>query len=160
MLSVILQVCLLNCGNMSKDGTDKVPEEVNASGSELSSLKQQRTSMKRNIVNIQKKVEKDGGKVNPTILERRLQILESYFKQICHRQGQIETWSPNDNARSDLEEIFITAKAMILSFLNKTRSSITMENSFMNVSGSNVPNQSRLPTLKLPRFDGRVVCRL
>lgn len=133
---------------MTKDDVANISDDTSSSGSELSCLKQQRNFMKRNISNIQKKVD-------ATILECRLQILESYFKQICHIQGQIESMSPNDKTRCDLEEIFITAKAKILSLLNKSRCSVAMDTSFLNASTSSSSNQSRLPSLKLPRFDGK-----
>lgn len=136
---------------MPKDDVEVLEE----SGSGLSSLKQQRSSMKKNIANIQKKVEKDGAKVDSTILECRLQILESYFKQLCHIQTQIEAISASDNSRSELEELFITVKAKILCFLNKSRASVSMEHSFMNVSMPGISNNSRLPSLKLPKFDGK-----
>ncbi|XP_075157710.1 uncharacterized protein LOC142230976 [Haematobia irritans] len=137
---------------MTRDDNDASEE---ASGADLSSLKQQRSSMKRNISNMHKKVEKDGAKVDSTILECRLQILESYFKQLCHIQTQIETLSPADTSRSDLEELFITAKAKILGLLNKSRSSIPGDTTLMNASIAGISTQSRLPSLKLPRFDGK-----
>ena len=93
---------------MANNNADGVTEAATAS-SELVILKQQRSNMKRNITNIQRKVEKDGDNAESTILECRLQILESYFKQLCHIQGQIEKLSTTDAARSDLEEIFIVA---------------------------------------------------
>ncbi|XP_073814756.1 uncharacterized protein isoform X2 [Musca autumnalis] len=133
---------------------DDIEVEENASGSDLASLKQQRSLIKKNITNIQKKVEKDGSKMDSTILECRLEILEEYFKQLCTIQSQIETINTNDNGRSDLEETFIVAKAKILKLINKNRGSVAVDNSLMNVSmacGSN----SRLPSLKLPNFDGK-----
>ncbi|XP_073838259.1 uncharacterized protein isoform X2 [Musca autumnalis] len=137
---------------MPKDGTEFVEES--AGNSELASLKLQRSSVKKNIVNIQKKVEKDGSKMDSTILECRLEILEGYFKQLCDVQSKIEAINANDNGRSDLEETFIVAKAKILKLINKNRGSVAVDNSLMNVSmacGSN----SRLPSLKLPNFDGK-----
>ncbi|XP_046800970.1 uncharacterized protein LOC124421481 [Lucilia cuprina] len=134
---------------------DKDMPELNDSGSpELASLKQQRATMKRNITCLEKKIDKDGDTADTTILQCRLEILESYFKQISHIQGQIEKISPSDVTRSDLEEIYIAAKAKLLSILNKTRSSTSMEQSFFNTS-IGLSNQTRLPSLKLPRFDGK-----
>ncbi|XP_046810021.1 uncharacterized protein LOC124420605 [Lucilia cuprina] len=134
---------------------DKDMPELNDSGSpELASLKQQRATMKRNITCLEKKIDKDGDTADTTILQCRLEILESYFKQISHIQGQIEKISPSDVTRSDLEEIYIAAKAKLLSILNKTRSSTSMEQSFFNTS-IELSNQTRLSSLKLPRFDGK-----
>lgn len=139
---------------MANNNADGVPEAAAAS-SELVMLKQQRSSMKRNITNMQKKVEKDGDSSDSTILECRLQILESYFKQLCHIQGQIEKLSPTDAARSDLEEIFIIAKAKIMGLLNKQRGSMQMDQTLFNASVSCSPHHTRLPSLKLPKFDGK-----
>ncbi|XP_073820368.1 uncharacterized protein [Musca autumnalis] len=137
---------------MPKDNIDIVEE--NAIDSELASLKQQRSSVKKNISNIQKKVEKDGSKMDSTILECRLEILESYFKQLCTIQSQIEALNANDSSRIDLEETFIVAKSKILKLIKKNCGPVSMESSFINASiacGSN----SRLPSLKLPNFDGK-----
>ncbi|XP_073831766.1 uncharacterized protein [Musca autumnalis] len=137
---------------MPRDDIEFVEE--NASGSDLASLRLQRSSIKKNITSIQKKVEKDGSKMDSTILECRLEILEGYFKQLCDVQSKIEAINASDNSRMDLEETFIVAKAKILKLINKNRGSVTVDNSLMNVSmacGSN----SRLPSLKLPNFDGK-----
>ncbi|GBP00848.1 hypothetical protein EVAR_101378_1 [Eumeta japonica] len=67
--------------------------------------------MKRNITQMKAKIERDGASSDFTILECRLQILESYFKQISHIQSQIEKLDETDAARSDVEELFISAKA-------------------------------------------------
>ncbi|XP_073820359.1 uncharacterized protein [Musca autumnalis] len=128
--------------------------EENATDSDLASLKQQRSSVKKNIVNIQKKIEKDGSKMDTTILECRLEILESYFKQLCLIQTQIESINANDNSRIELEETFIFAKSKILKLINKSRGSVSMESSFMNASMAS-GSHSRLPSLKLPNFDGK-----
>ncbi|XP_073827789.1 uncharacterized protein [Musca autumnalis] len=137
---------------MPKDNIDIVEET--AIDSELASLKQQRSLVKKNISNIQKKVEKDGSKMDSTILECRLEILDSYFKQLCTIQSQIEAINANDNGRSDLEETFIVAKAKILKLINKRRGSVSVDNSLMNVSMA-CGSSSRLPSLKLPNFGGK-----
>lgn len=129
--------------------------EAITDGADLASLEQQRNTMKRNISKLHKKSEKDGDKVDCTVLQCRLQILEEYFKQICLVQGQIERLSPTDNGRSDLEEVFIVAKAKLLSLINKSRSSTSLEHSFLNGSMAGGSIQTRLPSLKLPRFDGK-----
>ncbi|XP_073835665.1 uncharacterized protein isoform X2 [Musca autumnalis] len=137
---------------MPKDVMESVEE--NASSSELASLKQQRSSVKKNITNIQKKVEKDGSKMDSTILECRLEILEEYFKQLCDIQSKIEALNANDSSRIDLEETFIVTKSKILKLIKKNCGPVSMESSFMNASiacGSN----SRLPSLKLPNFNGK-----
>ncbi|XP_073821302.1 uncharacterized protein [Musca autumnalis] len=137
---------------MPKDDIEIVEE--NASGSDLASLKLQRSSIKKNITNIQKKVEKDGSKMDSTILECRLEILEGYFKQLCDAQSKIEAINANDNTRSDLEETFIVAKSKILKLINKNRGLVSMEHSLLNASMA-CGSSSRLPSLKLPNFDGK-----
>ncbi|XP_075160828.1 uncharacterized protein LOC142233707 [Haematobia irritans] len=122
---------------------------------ELTMLKSQRSSMKRNIGMLKTKIEKDGDSLDNTILECRLQILESYFKQISHIQSQIEKMCPTDNARSDIEDTFVSAKAVILRRLNTHRRSSTIEQSILNTSAQSLSHHSRLPQLKLPKFDGK-----
>ena len=133
---------------------NNMPDPNNSDSPELCLLKQQKATMKRNISNIEKKIDKDGNKTDGTILQCRLEILESYFKQICHIQGQIEKVCPSDTTRSDLEEIYIAAKAKLLSFINKTRCSTSLEQSFLN-SSIGLSTQTHLPKLKLPQFDGK-----
>lgn len=131
-------------------------EEIEAQGgSELSTLKQERGNIKKNITNLKKKIEKDGEKMDAMILECRLEILESYFKQLSHIQGKIEHLCPADNTRGDNEDLFISTKVKILEFLKPHRSSMSMEASYMNATVSAATNLSRLPSLKLPKFDGK-----
>ncbi|XP_023307569.2 uncharacterized protein LOC111689329 [Lucilia cuprina] len=134
---------------MKKEDTD-VPGT-----SELASLKQERGNMKKNITNLQKKVEKDGDRVDATILECRLEILESYFKQLSHIQGKIEQLYPADTTRSDNEDLFINTKATILGILKSHRGSISMDVSHISTPIAGTTNFSRLPSLKLPKFDGK-----
>lgn len=67
---------------MGKDKPHQDEEEETA-------LKNQRSIIKRNISNIKTKVEKEGVSVHHTVLECRLQILESHFKEISHIQTKI-----------------------------------------------------------------------
>ncbi|XP_075157719.1 uncharacterized protein LOC142230985 [Haematobia irritans] len=130
-------------------------DESGASGSDASALKAQRTSMKRNISNLKSKIEKDGATIDPTILECRLQILESYFRQISHIQTQIEKLNTSDNGRGDIEELYIGAKTTILKKLNPIRRSSEFESSFLNTTSQGISHHNRLPQLKLPKFDGK-----
>lgn len=91
--------------------TDKADTE------NLTSLKSQRSTMKRNITQMKAKVDKDGASTDYIILDCRLQILKSYFKQISYIQSQIEKLEPADTTRSDLEEIFITAKSTLINLI-------------------------------------------
>lgn len=136
-------------GNEDKEESE--PKE----SADLQSLKSQRTAMKRNIANIKTKVEKDGDSVDTTILECRLQILESYFKQISYIQSQIEKVSSADQARSDIEEQFIVAKASIMKRLTSCRRSSYADQTFFNNTTQGLSHHNRLPQLKLPKFDGK-----
>ncbi|XP_067641701.1 uncharacterized protein [Eurosta solidaginis] len=129
-------------------------DDTNDTSVELPPLRQQRSSMKRNITNLKTKIEREGATADATILECQLQILESYFKQVCHIQTQIEKLCFTDNGRSDLEELFITTKSKLLGFLNKARRSSSAELSYFNTTTPSLSSH-RLPKLKLPKFDGK-----
>ncbi|XP_037959088.1 uncharacterized protein LOC119688482 [Teleopsis dalmanni] len=75
---------------MTRRRNDSVTEQ-------LSSLKQERTSVERNMLSIKAKVEKELAFVDVNILECRLQILESYFTEVCQRQSKIERACPDDD---------------------------------------------------------------
>lgn len=137
---------------MSKDNTETSQETSNM---DLQSFKIQSTTMKRNISNMKTKIEKDGSTTDYTILECRLQILESYFKQINYIQTQIERLDQTDSSRSDLEDLFITAKSLIVNLLHKKRRSSDVDQSFLNITNSTFSHQNRLSQLKLPKFDGK-----
>ena len=80
-------------------------------------------------------------------------IILSYFKQISHIQSQIEKL--DDNNRPDIEELFISAKAPLVSFMNNKSNSSDVEHSFLNTTQSLIPHQHRLPQIKLLKFDGK-----
>ncbi|XP_065372316.1 uncharacterized protein LOC135964147 [Calliphora vicina] len=140
---------------MSTDKDNMNSDKTDSGVSTLSSLKQQRTTMKRNITQMKTKIEKDGSTSDYTILECRLQILESYFKQISHIQAQIEKLDESDTNRSDIEELFISAKAPLVSFMNNKRGSCDIEQSFLNATQPLISHHNRLPQIKLPKFDGK-----
>lgn len=141
---------------MSTDKTDNMSSDKSESSSNnLTSLKQQRTTMKRNITQMRSKIEKEGSTADYTILDCRLQILESYFKQISHIQSQIEKLDESDTNRSDIEELFISAKAPLVSFMNSKRSSSDIDHSFLNMTQPIMSHHNRLPQIKLPKFEGK-----
>lgn len=121
---------------------------------DLPSLKSQRSTMKRTITKLKIKVEREGSSADYTIIECRLQMLESYFKQVSYIQTQIERLDASDEGRSDLEELFISSKSFMVDLLNKKRRSSDVDQSFLNTT-STFSHQSRLPKLKLPTFDGK-----
>ena len=140
---------------MAGDDDVKI-EAASSNAAELVSLKSQRTITKRNISNIKKKLETDFSIVDLTVLECRLQILESYFKQICHIQGQIEKIGPSsdsDTARSDFEELYIEIKAKMMSRL-RSRGSVQLDQTIFNATSTS-SSSPKLPALKLPHFNGK-----
>ena len=81
-----------------------------------------------------------------------MQILESYFKQTSYIQSQIEKLDPADIHRSNLEELFISEKAGLISLLNKKRSNTDVEQGFLNVKGAPFSHHNSLAKLKFPKF--------
>lgn len=141
---------------MGKNGDSDVPigemAQVNA---DLPTLKTQRSTMKRNISKLKTKMEKEGSSLDYTIIKCRLQILESYFTQVSYIQTQIERLDPLDEGRSDVEELFVQAKAYLVDLLSEKRRESDMDLSILNNTSSSFSHQNRLPQLKLPKFDGK-----
>ncbi|XP_037929505.1 uncharacterized protein LOC119663992, partial [Teleopsis dalmanni] len=132
---------------MTRRKNDSVTEQ-------LSSLKQERTSVERNMLSIKAKVEKELAFVDVNILECRLQILESYFTEVCQIQNKIERACPDDDRRSKLEDIYVSIKSLIVAAINNQKIRPIHESSVLNSSIlNNSSHHSRLPALKLPRFD-------
>ncbi|XP_037958187.1 uncharacterized protein LOC119687775 [Teleopsis dalmanni] len=132
---------------MTRRRNDSVTEQ-------LSSLKQERTSVERNILSIKAKVEKELAYVDVSILKCRLQILELYFTEVCQIQSKIERACPDDDRRSKLEDIYVSIKSLIVSTINNQKIKPIHESSVLNSSIlNNSSHHSRLPALKLPRFD-------
>lgn len=96
---------------------------------DLNALKQSRAALRRSVTTMKAKVEKDEG-IDSTILECRLQILESYFKQLSHIQTQIEWVNEYDSTRSDIEESYICTKTLILTKLKEMREESTFDVTF------------------------------
>ncbi|XP_075162888.1 uncharacterized protein LOC142235521 [Haematobia irritans] len=125
-------------------------EEITQPSPSLEELKQRRASSKGSMTRIKNVVE---GKniLSHTELECRLGIIESYYKQASYYQNQIERLSPLDDGRADIDELYITIKTKILDLIGSGRRHSVTEQSF------SVPqhSSSRLPNLKLPKFDGK-----
>lgn len=91
-------------------------ESASAAEVNLNALKQSRTALRRSLTAMKNKIEKDES-IDGTILECRLQILESYFKQLTHIQTQIERVVENDNTCMDIDEIYVSTKSLIVTKL-------------------------------------------
>ncbi|XP_073814581.1 uncharacterized protein [Musca autumnalis] len=116
----------------------------------LEELKQQRGSSKGSMTRIKNIIESNSS-LSHTELECRLGIVESHFKQASYYQSQIEKLSPKDTGRSEIEELYITVKTKILTLIGQGRRSSIAEQSFVFPQAPS----SRLPSLKLPKFDGK-----
>ncbi|XP_075170487.1 uncharacterized protein LOC142242854 [Haematobia irritans] len=116
-------------------------EEITQPSPSLEELKQRRASSKGSMTRIKNVVE---GK-------NTLGIIESYYKQASYYQNQIERLSPLDDGRADIDELYITIKTKLLDLIGSGRRHSITEQSF------SVPqhSSSRLPSLKLPKFDGK-----
>ncbi|XP_036347133.1 uncharacterized protein LOC118756475 [Rhagoletis pomonella] len=119
----------------------------------LEKLKQSRASTKKNITRIKNIVNdslKPGGQaLSPAEYKCRLGILESYFKQILSIQSEIEELDPEDNARGDLEDLYVTTKLSIQTQLGEDHNATLLDSTCI------VQASSKLPQLKLPSFSGK-----
>ena len=89
--------------------------------------------------------------MSATELKYRLGIAEAYFKQIFTYQTNIELLNPEDNARADLEDIFITLKQSVQDQLGSELHESTVAESTFGCHTSH----NKLPAIKLPRFSGK-----
>ncbi|XP_017475140.1 PREDICTED: uncharacterized protein LOC108365594 [Rhagoletis zephyria] len=124
-----------------------------APSSKVATLKQQRSIARRNITRIKNRLESSTASWNAIDSECRLEILNSYIKQIMAFQTEIEKEDPSDDKRGDIEELCISCKSKLMQLLGdyKQRDSSLMENTFSFA----MPQSSRLPKLRLPTFDGK-----
>ncbi|XP_037823684.1 uncharacterized protein LOC119612042 [Lucilia sericata] len=118
----------------------------------LEEVKQQRANTKKSITRIKNQIEANGRGEGKTLssaeLKCRLGILESYFKQILTYQTQIKKYNPEDNARPEIEDLYISAKMNIQSQLGED-----VHNTTLSESTICFPAPShKLPQLKLPTF--------
>ncbi|XP_036335425.1 uncharacterized protein LOC118745864 [Rhagoletis pomonella] len=107
------------------------------------------------MTNLRSKIEKESAPSDLTILECQLQILESYFKQVCHIQTLIEKICATDNGRGDLEEVFISTQSKLAGFLQKARRSSMPHVSYFQIPTTQQLTKHRFPKLCLPKFDGK-----
>lgn len=89
--------------------------------SQILPLQKKRASAKCNITRIKKLLEDRANSLNRIDLECRLEILNSYIKQLMAYQTEIERLSPEDGKRGELEEVCIGTKSLLLSKLGSGR---------------------------------------
>ena len=112
-------------------------------------LRQQRSVAKGNITRIKNSI--GGAERSAVELECRLDILNSYIKQIMAYQTEIEKLCPTDDRRPEIEELCISAKSKIMLLLGPhvNRDSSIHDNTF------SIRPLNRLPNWKLPTFNGK-----
>ncbi|XP_075157834.1 uncharacterized protein LOC142231101 [Haematobia irritans] len=115
---------------------------------DLEVLLKQRQTAKANITRIKNLVSES---LSAAELECRLGLVEAYFKQILTIQNEIEDKNPKDSGRADLEDLCIKTKMKIIELLGDNYKRGGFESSF----AIPIPATSKLPTLDLPKFDGK-----
>lgn len=118
----------------------------------LSSLQKQRSSAKGNISRIKKMYQDGSASLNPIDMECRLEILNSYIKQLMAYQTEIEKLCPDDSKRGELEDICVSTKSLLLSKLGGIRRASVSHDVTMSLP---TPSANRLPSLKIPKFNGK-----
>ncbi|XP_037957528.1 uncharacterized protein LOC119687322 [Teleopsis dalmanni] len=115
---------------------------------ELSALVIKRKVIKTNVTRIKNLLSCE---MSHAELECRLSLIEAYFKQLLAIQSDIEALNDKDNARAEIEELCILAKAKAIELLgddfNRSRGELALH----------IPSRSsnNLPKLKLPKFTGK-----
>ncbi|XP_037957584.1 uncharacterized protein LOC119687365 [Teleopsis dalmanni] len=115
---------------------------------ELSALVIKRKVIKTNVTRIKNLLSCE---MSHAELECRLSLIETYFKQLLAIQSDIEALNDKDNARAEIEELCILAKAKAIELLgddfNRSRGELALH----------IPSRSsnNLPKLKLPKFTGK-----
>ncbi|XP_017484223.1 PREDICTED: uncharacterized protein LOC108372921 [Rhagoletis zephyria] len=122
----------------------------------LCSLRKMSSIIIRNILSMKQRISDEEGEIDTSVLECRLQIVESYFQRISEVHNNVEILVLTDVSRTEIEEIYIEAKSKLLSLINSRSRATEFNSSVFNATSyiSN-PHQNRLPTLKLPKFDGK-----
>lgn len=119
----------------------------------LESFKVARANAKRNIQRIKAAVNAGpkGKALTVPELKCRLGILESYFTQILDAQTNIEALDPNDEARCDIEDLYISTKISIEAKLGEHPTNLKPVESLMPCTVSHI----KIPALELPTFNGK-----
>lgn len=118
----------------------------------LSCLQKQRSKIRGNITRIKKMYQDGTGSLDQIDMQLRLEILDSYIKQLMDYQTEIEKLNPDDNKRGELEEVCIGAKSILLSKLGSTRRTSIIHDYTMSAP---IPPANRLPHLRIPKFNGK-----
>ncbi|XP_036347074.1 uncharacterized protein LOC118756415 [Rhagoletis pomonella] len=141
---------------MPHNSEDNVPDMSDEEQALLSSLLKQRSNILRNLLSMKQRIGCEEVDTDTHVLECRLQIVESYFQHISDVQNNIEALVPTDSSRVEIEETYISTKSKILSLINsRNRTSELNTSMFHATAFGNTSHHNRLPSLKLPKFDGK-----
>lgn len=95
---------------------------------------QQKMVVVANILRIKDSITERTISFDPYALEYRLSILNSYIEKAMGLQSEIESIEPNDNTRSELEDICVSSKSLLLSVINKKKRSSLADTSMFSPS--------------------------
>ncbi|XP_017461729.1 PREDICTED: uncharacterized protein LOC108355067, partial [Rhagoletis zephyria] len=141
---------------MPHNSEDNVPDMSDEEQALLSSLLKQRSNILRNLLSMKQRIGCEEVDTDTHVLECRLQMVESYFQHISDVQNNIEALVPTDSSRVEIEETYISTKSKILSLINsRNRTSELNTSMFHATAFGNTSHHNRLPSLKLPKFDGK-----
>ncbi|XP_037823707.1 uncharacterized protein LOC119612057 [Lucilia sericata] len=116
---------------------------------DLDKLMQRKAKVVENIERIKKSILEKTISFNPFEIECRLEILKDHIDQAMEFQSQLDILDPTNDDRSELENLCVTTKSLLLSLQAKNRRLSFQETSFMQ------PHNSRLPNMRLPKFSGK-----
>lgn len=117
---------------------------------ELTRLKQQKGKVVENISRIKTSIVNKTISFNPFEIECRLEILQEYITKAMNYQSELENLDPSNDERSELENLCVSTKSLLLNLQSKNRKSSLNETSF-NMQA----HHSRLPHMRLPKFNGK-----
>ena len=112
---------------------------------------QQKDTIMANIARIKRSITDRTISTNPIELECRLDILNSYIEQAMVMQSEIDIIDPTNDGRSELEDLCVSTKSLLIAKLGNNRRPSNDNNSTFSCPA----HQSRLPSMQLPKFSGK-----
>ncbi|XP_065368808.1 uncharacterized protein LOC135961242 [Calliphora vicina] len=119
------------------------------SSTSLESLYQQKNKILNNVSRIRRSIKEKTISFNQNELHCRLEILNSYIEDVMDIQTEIDILDPSNDERSDLENLCVSTKSMLLGYLTPR------EHSIAETTLGFSSHHSRLPSMKLPKFSGK-----
>ncbi|XP_065368955.1 uncharacterized protein LOC135961383 [Calliphora vicina] len=115
----------------------------------LEKLIQRKAKVVENIERIKRSIIEKTISFNTFEIDCRLEILKDHIAQAMEFQSELDILDPTNDDRSELEDLCVTTKSLLLSLQAKNRRPSLQETSFMQ------PHHSRLPNMRLPKFSGK-----